>query len=481
MCSAILLAALAAADVPAQAYQVPIGNRRRADFYLVPRLLAREPATPAIPTPPAREPDLVLRWNEAALLAVKEDGTPPPLAARNLATVHAAVYDAVNAVYRTHRPYLVDAHPPPGTSAEAAAAIAAHRALVQLYPRQVPRFNALLDESFRHLPDGPGKADGVALGQFTAEAVLGWRENDGAGRTSAYAPRRGAGLWRPTPPAFQPALLPQWPSLVCFAMRAGSQFRPPPPPALTSAAYTAAYEEVRSLGGLRSPARTREQTEIARFWADGEGTVTPPGHWNRIAQAVALARGSTPAENARLFALLNIALADAGVVAWDCKFHFDFWRPVQAIREAASTGNPDTPADPDWAPLLPTPPFPSYTSGHSTFSAAAAGVLAAYFGRDDVPFTSTADGLPGVTRSFPGFWAAAQEAGQSRIYGGLHWQFDNTQGLASGRALGRYVAERFLTPRGGADVAAPLLLPARRDRPARPDAVGTSAVRGERP
>jgi membrane-associated phospholipid phosphatase len=482
MYSAILLAALGtAADVPAQSYQAPIGNGGRAGFYLVPRLLAPEPAAPAVPVLPAREPDLVLRWNEAALLAVKEDGTPPPLAARNLAMMHAAVYDAVNAVYRTHRPYLVDAHPPPGTSAEAAAAIAAHRTLVQLYPKQVAHFNALLDDSFRQIPDVPGKADGVALGQFTAESVLGWRENDGAQRTVAYAPRGGPGLWRPTPPAFKPALLPQWPSLTCFAMRSGSQFRPTPPPALTSAAYTAAYEEVRSLGGVHSLARTPEQTEIARFWADGDGTVTPPGHWNRIAQAVALARGTTLAENARLFALLNLALADAGVVAWDCKFHYDYWRPIQAIREAASTGNPDTPPDPDWAPLLPTPPFPTYTSGHSTFSSAAAGVLAVYFGRDDVPFTSTSEGLPGVTRSFAGFWAAAEEAGQSRIYGGIHWQFDNTEGLASGRALGRYVAERFLTPRGGTDVPAAVLLPTRRNRPASVDATGSLAVRGERP
>jgi membrane-associated phospholipid phosphatase len=161
---------------------------------------------------------------------------------------------------------------------------------------------------------------------------------------------------------------------------------------------------------------------------------------------VAVARGNSLADNARLFALLNLALADAGVVAWDCKFRYDFWRPISAIRNADLTNNPETSADPDWTPLLKTPPFPSYTSGHSTFSAAAAAALANFYGTDTVPFTSTSEGLPGVTRSFGSFAAAAEEAGMSRIYGGIHWSFDNTAGLASGRDLGNYVSRNFLLP-----------------------------------
>src|SRR5262249_35363339 len=197
-------------------------------------------------------------------------------------------------------------------------------------------------------------------------------------------------------------------------------------PELDSIEYAASYLEVKQLGSVRSTMRTAEQTEIARFWADDEGTVTPPGHWNRIAQTVAAERGTSMAENARLFALLNFALADAGMGCWDCKYKFNVWRPVHAIREVDSDER-------DWTPLLTTPPFPSYTSGHSTFSAAAATVLAGFFRTNEVRFTSTSDGLPDVTRSYSRFSAAADEAGRSRIYGGIHWEFDNRAGLACGR------------------------------------------------
>jgi membrane-associated phospholipid phosphatase len=289
----------------------------------------------------------------------------------------------------------------------------------------------------RDMQPGESMENGVALGHAVAEKVLAWRAADGQGRRVAYRPRLGPGLWQPTPPRYKPALLPQWPRLACFAMRSGDQFRPSAPPPLDSAEYEAAYREVEALGGIDSRVRTREQTQIARFWADGDGTVTPPGHWNRIAQGVSRDRRLTLEENARLFALLNVALADAGIACWDCKFKYEFWRPVQAIRES----------DPRWTPLLETPPFPAYSSGHSTFSGAAAAVLAMFFGTDAVRFCSTSDDLPGVTRSYTSFSAAAAEAGQSRIYGGIHWQFDNVEGLHCGREVGEYVCKYFLRPR----------------------------------
>lgn len=447
MFSALLLAAFhGAAVTPAQVYRGPLGRDARAGAYLVPLVRGTTTAAPAqVEMRPVKE-DEVVRWNEAALRAVKAKRTSPPMAARNLAMIHAAVYDAVNAVYRTNRPYLVDAVPPPCTSAQAAAAVAAHRVLVKLYPDQAAAFNALLDESFRAIPDGPGKDDGVHLGQFVAEQVLAWRADDGSARQARYAPAAAPGVWQPTPPDFRPPLLPQWGSLRCFALGSGSRFRPEPPPALTSAAYAAAFREVRALGGRDGTARAPEQTEIARFWADGEGTVTPPGHWNRIAQVVGTQRGNGLAENARLFALLNMALADASIACWDCKYQFGYWRPIQAIREAGVGERADETADPRWTPLLTTPPFPSYTSGHSTFSAAGATVLAMAFGTDAVRFATGSDGLPGVTRTFDSFWHAAEEAGQSRIYGGIHWQFDNTAGLSCGRKVGEYVVRNFLVP-----------------------------------
>ena len=221
------------------------------------------------------------------------------------------------------------------------------------------------------------------------------------------------------------------------------EFTPKDPPRLTDAEYTTAFHEVKELGAANSKTRTRDQTEIARFWADGAGTCTPPGHWNQIAQTVARKKHTNLVENARLFALLNIALADAGILCWDCKYKLGFWRPVTGIHHADQDGNPNTQADAAWKPLLDTPPFPSYTSGHSTFSGAAAAVLADVFG-DNISFQTTSDGLPGVTRSFKSFWAAAEEAGQSRIYGGIHWQFDNTEGLALGKTLARLVCRDYL-------------------------------------
>ena len=396
---------------------------------------AQAPVAPGAPPP---RPDVILRWNETVLQAIKADRTPPPLAVRNLAMVHAAMYDAVNAIDRSGRPYLTDASPPAGASAETAAAVAGHRLLTALYPKQTRRFDAALDDTLADVAPAPGRTDGMVLGKFVAEEMLEWRRKDGTERQVSYAPAPGPGVWQPTPPEFRPALLPQWPRVTCFAMRSGDQFRPRPAPVLDSALYAASFHEVRALGAVNSATRTADQTEVAHFWADGDGTVTPPGHWNRIAQSVAAARGNTPAQNARLFALLNLALADAGIVAWDCKYHYQVWRPIQAIRVS----------DPGWTPLLPTPPFPSFTSGHSTFSGAAAAALEAFFGTDEVPFASASEGLPGVTRTFTSFSSAAAEAGRSRIYGGIHWEFDNAEGLASGRALAKYVSRNYLVPRG---------------------------------
>ena len=404
------------------------------------------PAT-SLPDLQRTERDVVLRWNETALKAIRTDRTPPPLAARNLAILHATICDAVNGVTRTHQSFRVSINAPPDASLDVAAAIAGHRVLVALYPRQIPCFDRALDQSLVEIADGDAKTKGMQLGQAVAENILDWRRRDGADHRTTYKHRIAAGRWRPTPPDFRAALLPQWPTVTCFCMKNSSQFRSPPPPALSSDEYAASFREVKRLGGVRSAARTPEQTEIARFWADDEGTVTPPGHWNRIAQTVATDRGLTLAENARLFALLNLALADAGIASWDCKFAFNVWRPIDGIAEADPGVHADTTPDRNWSPLLTTPPFPSYTSGHSSFSGAAAAVLADFCGTDAVRFTSSSESLPGVKRTFARFSIAAEEAGKSRVYGGIHWEFDNRAGLDAGRTLGEYVCRSFLRPR----------------------------------
>jgi membrane-associated phospholipid phosphatase len=399
------------------------------------------------PEPEARPDDMVLRWNEITLQAIKTDRTPPPRASRHLAMVHVAVYDAVNAITGTHRPFRVHAAALEKASPEAAAAAAAHRVLVDLYPAQKDGFDRALERALTELPAGADRDEGVRLGRRVAERVLTWRRTDGAGREGRHTVGKGVGVWRPTPPGFRPGLLPGWAEVTPFAVTSGEQFRPKPPPELTSAAYAENLNEVKALGARDSRTRTADQTLIALFWADGDGTVTPPGHWNRIAQAVARQRGTTLAESARLFALLNVSLADAGVCCWECKFKYALWRPVTAVRDADLDGNPDTERQPGWRPLLTTPPFPSYTSGHSTFSGAGAAALAHFFGTDAVRFRSTSEGTPGHHRSFEGFWAAAQEAGRSRIYGGIHYEFDNAAGLAMGRDIANHVARNFFQPR----------------------------------
>lgn len=397
-------------------------------------------------SPTSTKADVVIRWNEATLSAIRAERTPPPMAARNLAIVHAAIYDAVNAVFQSHHPYLVDIRADAGTSPEAAATSAAYHCLIRLYPRQKVHFDGLYAKCLTEITDVTAKQSGRGLGEFVAGKVLEARARDNADMPGKFVPRKGPGLWQPTLPGYQAALLPMWGHLQPFAIKEGTQPRPPGPPPLNSAVYTAAYRDVKILGAKDSLARTPEQTDIARFWADDAGTSTPPGHWNRIAQDVVLAKGSSLMENARLFALLNFSLADAGLLCWVIKFHHECWRPVTGIRLADEDGNPETDPDPNWEPLLQTPPFPAYTSGHSTFSGAASRLLAKFYGSDEFAFETTSEGLPGVKRSFRRFSQAAEEAGRSRIYGGIHWEFDNSDGLMMGRAIGDYVCRHYLLP-----------------------------------
>jgi hypothetical protein len=388
--------------------------------------------------------DEVTKWNEVTLQAIRATSMPPPRASRAMAMVHAAVYDAVNGIDRAYQPYAVNAVAPAGASRECAAAQAAHDVLTQLFPTQTGVFASELASSLSAVPNGLAKNQGISHGAFVGSGILNWRASDGSTANPSYTPGTLPGQWRPTPPANAPALLPGWGDVAPFGMTSSSQFRAAAPPALNSPEYTAAYNEVKELGSATSVSRTAEQTEIANFWADGAGTETPPGHWNAIARDIADQQGNSLLENARMFGLLNIALADAGISAWDTKYEYNLWRPVTGIREGDSDGNPDTAGDAGWTPLLTTPPFPAYTSGHSTFSAAAAAILAQFFGTDAIAFTTDSDAMPGVTRSFASFSQAAFEAGQSRIYGGIHWQFDNTAGLYAGGQIGDFIFANYM-------------------------------------
>ncbi|WP_263539105.1 Ig-like domain-containing protein [Paucibacter sp. Y2R2-4] len=387
------------------------------------------------------QPDAVLAWNQVALRAIQLDVTDPPVATRVLAAMSLAQYDALAAIEGTPA-FLVQRSATGDVSAQAAAAQAAYRVLYALYPGQRASFDAALATSLGAIPESSAKAAGIALGESIARAIIEIRANDGYLNFVADDGSTAIGKWRPTGPMFLVAQDPQWAQVTPFALTSPSEFRAPPPPSLDSAEYAAALNQVKSLGSATGSTRTADQTQQAHFWADGAGSYTPPGHWNQIAEQVALAKGNSLSANARLMAQLNVALADAAIACWDTKYNFDLWRPVTAIQNADQDGNAATTQDANWAPLLITPPHPSYVSGHSSFSAAAASVLAATFG-DNTAFATTSATLPGVTRNFTSFSQAADEAGMSRIYGGIHTTFDNEAGKQLGAKVGKAVLDRF--------------------------------------
>ncbi len=389
--------------------------------------------------------DVVTDWNTAALNAIRTGRTAPPTASRALAILHAAIYDAVNGIRRTHDSYRVTSALPRSASEEAAASAAAHRVLGTLFPMDTQAFDALHASTLAAIPERPQKRAGIAWGTAVAAELLLWRSNDLSDAPPSAPGGEGPGIWQPTPPLGAAYLLPQWAFVEPFTMPRTSYFRAPGPPALDSTEYAHDYNEVRALGAAVGSTRSAEQEQIALFWADGAGTETPPGHWNHIAQDVARRSGNTVEQNARLFALLNLAMADAAIYAWDAKYVFNSWRPLTAIRNGDADGNASTAGDPGWNSLLVNPPFPDYVSGHSAFSGAAAIVLAMFYGTDQVAFETESDFLPGITRRFASFSAAAIEAAVSRLYGGIHFRFAIQDGLTGGAEIGEWTASNFLT------------------------------------
>jgi hypothetical protein len=392
--------------------------------------------------------NVVTEWNGAALDAIRAARTSPPAASRALAILHLSIYDAVNGVSRRHERYLVRGTVPASASKEAAASAAAHRVLVTFFPDRTADFDTRLATTLNAIGNGPQRASGVAWGTFVADEILASRANDGA--NAVVPPPSGGSLgdWQPTPPGFAAYLFPHWGAVVPFGMRSHGQFRPAGPPPLDSATWAADYNEVKALGRAVASSRTADQSEVAQFWADGAGTETPPGHWNHLAQDIVAMTATSLDDSARLFALLNIAMADAAICAWDAKFTYYNWRPVTAIRLGETDGNPATEPDRAWSSFIVTPPFPDYVSGHSTFSAAAATVLALFYGTDAMSFTTGSDALPGVFRSFPSFSAAAAEAAMSRIYGGIHFRFASQDGLTAGFEIARWTFNNYLRAKG---------------------------------
>ena len=320
---------------------------------------------------------------------------------------------------------------------------AAHFALVQLYPDQREALDAAYADSLVVIPGGPGKANGITLGEAVAARILNIRSADGAAAaiTAEYTPGVGPGFWIPTPPAFLPALDPGWGSVRPFLMEDECQFRPGPPPALTSRRYTRDFDEIKEIGSSTSTTRTPEQTGVARLWI-----ATGAQNWNPIARQVAVAHRLTLSQNARAFALLNLAGADAFIAAWDAKFTYNQWRPVTAIRATErATATRRQSKTRRGRRCLTTPPFPDYIAGHTTYGGAVAKVLEHVFGKNPgVVMTLTSPTAPGVVQTYTTFKAIAESVVDARVWGGIHWRTSSVRGRIVGEELGRYVAHRFL-------------------------------------
>ena len=386
----------------------------------------------------------VIDWNQALLSIVNTPGAQPASIqpTRNFAILHAAIYDAVNSIDRSHEPYLISVRAPRNASETAAADAAAHTALVGLYPAQQSILDADYAAELGRVPDGPAKDEGVRVGEQVATGLVAIRATDGSNvAPPPFVAGTNPGDYRPTPPNFPAPAFTTWGHVTPFVLDRGDQFRPAAPPALTSGAYAAVINEVKSLGSATSATRTADETQIGQFWS-------PPiqNFWNQIAQGVALSHHSDLPTTAHLFADLNLSFADAAIAFYDAKYTYQLWRPVTAIRLADSDGNPDTIGDPNWLPLAGnTAADPSYPGAHSTISAAGSEVLASFYG-DDQSFSLTSPALPGVTRSFSSFTAAAQEAGLSRIFAGQHTRLDHVAGLALGHDVAGFVLHNALLP-----------------------------------
>ncbi|HKY31186.1 MAG TPA: chloroperoxidase [Candidatus Polarisedimenticolia bacterium] len=462
-------------------------------------------ADSASPQKPRRGLDMLSHWNEIAVAMGGLDHTPVPLGdprvfgenlgpvrqSRALAIVHIAVFEAINAIHGGYESHVGLPRGPRNSNVEAAIAQAAHDTLVALYPSQEAACDAQLESDLGRMPNGLTKSNGQAIGRSAAAAILNLRATDGSSSFEPvlgvdYFPGVQPGEWRQDPISLIPIALGVHSGEVePFVLLSPDQFRAPPPPALDSPEYAAAFNEVKALGGdgVGTPtSRTMDQTIAGIYWGyDGTpGLSAPPKLYNQILLHIAQQMGSSMIETARLLALANTAMADAGIAVWESKYFYDYWRPIGGIREAdpgtgptgLGDGNPATAGDASFSPLgAPasnspgrsnfTPPFPAYPSGHAGFGGALFQMLRNFYGTDDIPFTFVSDEFNGVTtdntgvpralvpRSFSSLSEAEEENGQSRIYLGIHWSFDKTAGIAQGRQIADFVFDRLFLPVSG--------------------------------
>ncbi|MEU8816691.1 vanadium-dependent haloperoxidase [Actinoplanes sp. NPDC048796] len=395
--------------------------------------LTLTPAAAVTPTAAPPRENAVVTWNAHAQTAIYEVARQAPyVAPRSFAMVHGAIYDAVNAIAGTpYEPYLMAPRAHRTDSADAAVASAAYTVLLDLFPAQSDALREQYDTALAAIPAGRSKAAGIAVGARTADAMLTARRGDGAFEPATWNISTEPGQWRPTPPAL--AADGGWVGdMKPFVIDSNTRFRTAGPPPLTTARYAADLNEVKAIGGATSTIRTADQTEAAIWWHDRRLT-----EWE-IKRQVATRQHLNTLQAARFFAITEIANADSLIACFNEKKHWNFWRPITAVREAASDGNPHTTADPSWTPLLVTPPFPDYTSGHTCSTSTIMATMRAFFGRDDIPFSAySADA--GTTRSFTSFSSALNEVIEARTWGGVHFRSADVQGARIGTGVAAYV------------------------------------------
>ncbi len=394
----------------------------------------------------AFQEDVILQWNRVLMETILTPGQHPStiMPVRSYAMMHAAMFDAVNSIDGNYTPYLTDVPGSQHASIEAAAAQAARDVLSALYPTRIAVFNAELAISLQGL-EANRVEQGLRVGQIVAERMLAARANDGWNVTPPpYTLPATPGNWQPTPAA---ATFTHYPAVIPFAITSATQFAPNPPPALSSAQYAADLNEVKELGSLNSATRTADQTLVARLWANVNTPTNFLLVWNNVARTVSLAQQISTVERARLFALTNISLHDALQTTFTSKFQHGMWRPITAIRRADEDGNAATSPDAAWSSLITAPPYPSYAGNMAAIGMSQATILALFFGRDDIRFDHTWLGAGGATRSYAGFGAMADEQARARVYGGIHFTFDNVAGQSVGTNVANYVFSKLMRPR----------------------------------
>jgi hypothetical protein len=405
---------------------------RRAAFLLV---------LPLLVAPRSADADVVLQWNEVLIRTIP---APNPFVGTRVAAItHLAIFEAVNAITGEYEPYLGTVTAPPGASPEAAAAAAARDVLAHYFPASIPALDAELADSLALVPDGPWESDGIAVGKAAAAAMIALRANDGSVPTTMYLPESpGVGEWA-LYGACTGGVFFNWRDVTPFGVESTSRFRSVPPPLLNTGRYANDYDEVRRLGALDSHERPVQGTELARLYA----ALLPAELWNRAARQLAEANPASLPSNARLFALLNMSMADALMTLFETKYHYLVWRPITAIHEGDNDGSDRTSGDPDFATLLPTPCYPAYPSGHAGVSNAGRGILQKFYGNGRHWIVLDHANLPGVAREYTHLGQIADDIDDARIYAGIHFRFDQEAAVHLGTHVANYVFGHYLRPR----------------------------------